>query len=37
MLSGSVAGRIARGDAVVTVRAGSARLRGTVRIRHGSG
>jgi hypothetical protein len=29
-LSGSQAGRIARGDAVVTVRAGSARLRGAV-------
>jgi hypothetical protein len=36
-LSGTQAGRIARGDAVVTVRARSARLRGTVRIQHSSG
>ena len=35
-LSGRQAGRIARGDAVVTVRAGSARLRGTVKV-HESG
>lgn len=36
-LSGTVAGRIARGDAVVTVRAGSARLRGAVKVHHKSG
>jgi hypothetical protein len=35
-LSGRQAGRIARGDAVVTVRAGSARLRGAVKV-HKSG
>lgn len=36
-LSGTVAGRIARGDAVVTVRAGSARLRGAVKVRRSFG
>lgn len=36
-LSGRQAGRIARGDAVVTVRAGSARLRGAVKIHGASG
>ena len=36
-LSGRQAGRIARGDAVVTVRAGSARLRGAVKVPGRSG
>lgn len=36
-LSGRQAGRIARGDAVVTVRAGSARLRGAVKVQRNSG
>lgn len=36
-LSGRQAGRIARGDAVVTVRAGSARLRGAVKAHGESG
>jgi hypothetical protein len=36
-LSARQAGRIARGDAVVTVRAGSARLRGAVKVRGKSG
>lgn len=36
-LTGSEAARIAGGDAVVTVRAGSARLRGAVKVQHTSG